>query len=244
MSQFTKPLVLFFCGVFAISQGILAPGPCPLTPPTMFVEDLKLYNFRLLYFHVVPLSKHSYFFKKPDPSVNPAFYSIYSPKATFEYMTVNLTLTTKWSRDGEFLKMKSFIAKDVENRFKGCETTTTDSVKMWYDSNVLVFWSCVQMNKTNSDHALLIAFWEQNHNNKTQNELVRNVTAKFLPDRTLSLIQWDNDKDYTITTCPSPHSSGLPLGYYLFLLSMLVVLVLCFSPTITYKKSNRTQSLQ
>lgn len=242
MSQFTKTFVLFFC---AVSQGILVPGPCPLTIPTIFIEDLDFIVKGTLYGHAVPHANLSLFFRKPFAGHK--YYSIYSDRETIEHIAKTLVVVTKWSRDGSFLKMESSLKNDVERRFKGCKTTTTDKVKVWFDSNVFIFWSCVQMNKTSSDQAVLILTSDINLSNEDPEklaELIKNKTRTYLTEPLFNSIQWDNtlDFDNTSTGCLSPNLGWTPLGYFI-LLSMIVASALFSTSRIIYywaRISNRT----
>lgn len=152
MTHISKSVAALTWGwaVFVVSRGILLPGPCPHSLPTMYIEDLDFSPKRSLhYIQVVPFAHHhSLLFAKPILTSAP---KIYQDRLEW-HLDYQLKIGTTWKRSGDFLTMRSLLTKDTAEKYKGCATTTTARVKVWYEKSWGII--CVEADDEGHDEAV------------------------------------------------------------------------------------------
>lgn len=246
MTNISKSVALC-CAVFVVGHGILLPGPCPKSLPTMFIEDLDFVPaLKSKYLQVVPFVHHSLLFAIPTRNSLPTI-----TKTVLEWqLEYFLRIETKWSRLGDYLIMSSSLTKDTEEKYMGCATNTTVPVKVWFDDRFFIIWSCVKVNDEEHDEAVLLLTNYRKYMNfypyfANFMEEAKNSSRDYLTEPLINAIPWKMrlDLDEPTQRCPR-HSVGS--RWYFFSITFLILFLMfifgvCFKSD-TFSRCNNSKT--
>lgn len=167
-------LTVQFLLISAVSA-VSFPGMCPNVPPSHFFPKLVTLTIPVQFLHVTPFTSAttSYIFldvpRRAMDIVNPLAYYVkeredeisgqfhYSLHSQYWYLGRGyIRITSEGKRHGDKVKLTSTVL-GLNNSPHKCNPPLEEEVRVWFESDLLMIWSCVYRNGTNSrDEAALI----------------------------------------------------------------------------------------
>lgn len=184
------------------SYGMKLPGKCPNPPATQHLTELTKFTWMF----GVPFSQEtpSQIFRNIDNS-NRQFFKVELFSKVF-YLAYNRTgqlvhrrcedETQNWASDDKQISVtieEQHVGGLGTNTHTKCSSKLIENVRIWYDNDFTIIWSCVNFNaeRERYDEAFLM-LWKSNVTSSLFPDInsVFNVSRKYISEGLLAAVNW------------------------------------------------------
>lgn len=221
MSLSVKVILFLFCAT--VLHGVKLPGQCPQAPATHKFRNVLSYYPELILGVPFTDPKTTLLFKDVRTSNVQSYYIQISRNYTrinfevrdpYPYETYYSESVLEYANTSESdsLYLRSHISvryKNDSTRNYNCNFISEVNVRIWFDGEFVIIWSCRDNNYIDHEEAVLMVAYHDSYNISYHGQVteyskmmkrLKNVAQKYLKEDLLNKIQWTQEPDFGQST--------------------------------------------